>query len=78
MSIVLNNPMQNYMFNISHEHKTTKTPLWRIEALSLRSNDELGAQLLLEHSDDHFNCVILDGPMIDERHLIFHYCDGSF
>ena len=46
--------------------------------MSLRSSDELGAQPLLEHSNDHSTCVVGDRRMVDERHLISHYYDGSF
>ena len=45
---------------------------------SLSSNDELGAQLLLENSDDHHTYATLEEKMIDEIPLIFQHCGGSF
>ena len=78
MSIVLNNPMENYMFNIEHDHETSNAPSWRSTTLSLRNNDELGGQLVLGNSNDQYTCVVLDRQMVDERHLISHYYDGSF
>ena len=78
MSIVLNNPMQNYMFNIEHDHETEYASSWRSVALSLSNSDDLGAQPLLDHSNDHSTCVVGDRQMVDERHLIFHCYDGYF
>ena len=50
--------------------------------LSLSSSDELGAQLILRHSDDQHTCVAVDRQMVDGEHLmmddIFHYYDGYF
>ena len=82
MRIILINPMQNCMFNIVHDHEKTYAPSWRSFVLSLRSSDKLGAQLLLEHSNDLSTCIALDRQMVDGRHLmmddISHYYDGSF
>ena len=82
MSIIQNNAMQNHVFNIDHDLQTTDSPSWRSTALSLSSDDELGAQLLLGHSDDHYICVTLDKKMINGGHVmmndIFHYYDGYF
>ena len=77
MSIVLNNPMHNYVFSIEHDLEIADAPLWRSTVLSWSSSDELGAQLVLGHSDDQYTCVVLDKQMFDERHLIFHCYDGS-
>ena len=76
MSIVLNNAMQKYVFNIEHELKRVHAPSWRSIALLMSSSDELGAQFTWIHSDDPHICVVVDGQMIDERHRIFHYCEG--
>ena len=78
MSIVLKNPMQKYMFNNEHEHEIENAPLWRSAVLSLSNSDELGAQPLLEHSNDHSTYVVEDRQMVDKRHLISHYYDGYF
>ena len=82
MSIVLINLMQNYVFRIEYGHETSDAPSWRSTTLSLSSNDELGGQLLLGHSDDHYTCVALDRHMVYERHImidnISHYYDRSF
>ena len=75
MSIVLNNAMQKYAFNIEKDLETEDAPLWRSTTLSLSSSDELGAQPLLEHSNDHSTCVAGDRKMVDERHLISPYYD---
>ena len=66
------------MFNIVHDHEIADTSSWRSTSLSLSNGDELGAQTLLEHSSDHSTCVAGDRQMVDERHLISHYYDGSF
>ena len=66
------------MFSIELEHETTNTPFWRSTTLSLSNNDELGAQLLVEHSDGHCTCVTWEEQMIDESPLIFQHCDGSY
>ena len=60
MRIFLNNAMQSYMFSIEHDYETADAPSWRSTMLSLSNSDELGAQLLLGHSDDHYTCVTLD------------------
>ena len=78
MRIFLKNPTHNYMFNIEHDQETTYAPSWRSEMLSWSSSDELGAQPLLDHSNDHSTCVAGDRQMVDEIHLISHYYDGSF
>ena len=46
--------------------------------MGISSSDELGAQTLLEHSNDHYTCETWDRQMVDERHLISHYYDGYF
>ena len=78
MSIVLNNSMQNYMFSNDIDHETANAPSWKLAALSLSNSDELGAQPLLEHSNDHSTCVAGDRQMVDERYLISHYYDEFF
>ena len=37
----------------------------------------MGAQLSLEHSNDHYTFMTLDEPMINVKHFVFHHCDGS-
>ena len=53
-----------------------------INSVALSSNHELGAQLLLEHSNDHSTWVALDRQLVDGRYLIMddisHYYDRSF
>ena len=78
MSIVLNNPMENYMFNIEHDHEAEYALSWRSSALSLSSSDELGSQPVLQHSNDHYTFVAGDRHMVDDIHIISHYYDGSF
>ena len=82
MNIILNNPLQNYMFSIEHDYETTDAPSWRSAVLSLNNSDELGAQLLLGNYDDHYTCVTLDRQMIEGGQImmndIFHYYDGYF
>ena len=78
MSIVLTSTMLDYECNIVYGDETTDAPSWRSTALSLISSDELGAQPLFEHSNDHSTCVVEDRQMVDERHIILHYYDGSF
>ena len=77
MSIVLISTMLVYEFNIVYGHETTYAPSLRSTKLSLRTNDELGGQLFLEHFDDRFTHEALDGKMIVGRHLmmdsILHY-----
>lgn len=77
LSIVLIGTMMGYEFSIMHGHETTNAPSWRPATLSLRCSDELGAQIFLEHSDDHFTHEALERHMIVHRHLmmdiIFHY-----
>ena len=72
MSIVRNNPMQNYMFNIGHDLETTVEPSWRSEVLSLSSNDELGVQTLLGHSNDLPICITKDRQIVFGGHLMLH------
>ena len=84
MSIVLISPMQDYDFNIVYGevHEIVDAPSWRSATLSLRSSDELGAQLFFENFDDRFTYEALDGQIVDGRNLvmdnIFHYRDGAF
>ena len=66
------------MFSIEHNLEIVYAPSWRSTVLSLSNNDELGAQILLEHPDDHYTFVTLDRQMIDERQLIFHHGYGYF
>ena len=68
--------------SIEHDLKTTEAPLWRSAVLSLSSSDELGAQPLLEHSNDLSTCIAGVRQIVDGGHLmrddIFHYYDGHF
>ena len=78
MIIVLNNPMHNNMFNFEHDHETKNAPSWRSEVLPLSSSDELVAQSLLGQFNDLSTCIAEDRQMVEERHIIFYYYNGSF
>ena len=78
MKFILNKPMQNYMFILELDHDIENTPLRRrLTALSLGKNEQLGAQLSLEHFNYHYTCMKLDEPMINVKIFVFHHCDGS-
>ena len=77
MSFVLNNPMHNSMFILDLEHETSNTPLRIITSFSLISSEKLGAQQRLEHFDYHYTCMRLYEQLVNERHFVFHHCDGS-
>ena len=57
MSIVLNHAMQNYVFIIEYDLEIENAPSQRSAALSFNNSDELGAQPLLEHSNDLSTCI---------------------
>ena len=64
--------MKDYEFNVVYGevHVAADALSWRSVVLSLRSNDDLGAQLFFENSDDHFTYEALDGKMVDGRHHV--------
>ena len=82
MSIVLKNTLQNYVFNIGHDIEAENATSWKSISMLLSSNDELGAQPLLENSNEIPMFMTKDGQIVVRGHLmmdkISHGCDGYF